>query len=133
MHSVGKGDTIRTLVVCTEASELLQMLGTLNDAGYRTMGVSAFEDARRQLRIHRFDLVVTSLRLQNYNGLSLALFARLFGSAAPTVVIDACPDRHNAREAERLGATYVGGPPTAEELLDRVQQALHRGAASAQA
>ncbi len=124
---------VDTLVVCTDFGELQQMLRTLNDAGYATTASSSFEEARRLLRGRRFDLLVTSLRLRTYNGLSLVLFGRVFGSPVPAIVIDACPDRHNATETERLGATYLGGPPSAEQLVASAVRTLRAASKEQQA
>jgi DNA-binding NtrC family response regulator len=120
---------VHALVVCTDARELLDMLGVLTDAGHRTTGVSTYEEARRLLRTRRFNLLVTSLRLGTYNGLSLVLFGRVFGTPIPSLVIDAYPDHHNEIEALRLGAAYLGGPPSAEELLTSVRDTLRAAAA----
>ncbi len=72
-------------------------------AGYRPSVATTFEAANRQLRTNP-QIVITQVRLHEYNGLHLALRAREAGIPA-VVVGDA--DTVLERDAERLGATFV--------------------------
>jgi DNA-binding NtrC family response regulator len=72
-------------------------------AGYRPSVATTFQSANRQLRTNP-QVVITQLRLQEYNGLHLALRARQAGIPA-VVVGDA--DAVLERDAEQLGATFV--------------------------
>ena len=72
-------------------------------AGYRPSVATTFEAANRQLRTNP-QIVITQVRLHEYNGLHLALRAREAGIPA-VVVGDA--DAVLERDAEQLGATFV--------------------------
>jgi DNA-binding response OmpR family regulator len=72
-------------------------------AGYRPVVATTFEAANRQLRTNP-QIVITQVRLHEYNGLHVALHARNVGIPA-VVVGDA--DAVLERDAEQLGATFV--------------------------
>jgi len=72
-------------------------------AGYRPSVATTFESANRQLRTNP-QIVITQLRLREYNGLHLAIRAREAG--IPAVVVGEA-DAVLERDAEQLGATFV--------------------------
>jgi CheY-like chemotaxis protein len=91
-------------------------------AGYRPSVATTFESANRQLRTNP-QIVITQLRLREYNGLHLAIRAREAGIPA-VVVGDA--DAVLERDAEQLGATFV----KRDELEPGRMLALLRGLVS---
>ena len=75
----------------------------LIDAGMRVTIVETFVEGREQL--HSLpDLLISEVRLGDYNGLHLALRAR--SSGIPAIVLGK-EDAVTEREAEKLGAMYV--------------------------
>jgi len=72
-------------------------------AGYCPSVATTFESANRQLRANP-QIVITALRLHEYNGLHLAIRARQAG--IPAVVVGEA-DVVLERDAEQLGATFV--------------------------
>lgn len=84
-------------------------LALLTNGGLRVTVVATFVAAREQLQ-SRPDLIISEVRLGEYNGLHLALRARLSG--IPAIVLGE-DDATMAREADKLGAAYVvtGGEP----------------------
>ena len=72
-------------------------------AGYRPSVATTFESAKQQLRSNP-RIVITGVRLHEYNGLHVALRARQAGIPA-VVVGDA--DMVVERDAQQLGATFV--------------------------
>ena len=72
-------------------------------AGYRPSVPTTFESANRQLRTNP-QIVITQLRLREYNGLHLAIRAREAG--IPALVVGEA-DAVLERDAEQLGATFV--------------------------
>jgi DNA-binding response OmpR family regulator len=75
----------------------------LLDAGMRVTIVETFAEGREQLQLLP-DLLISEVRLADYNGLHLALRAR--SSGIPAIVLGEA-DAVTEREAEKLGAMYV--------------------------
>jgi DNA-binding NtrC family response regulator len=91
------------LIVSSSPALAENLIRWVVPAGYRPSVATTFQSANRQLRTHP-QVVITQLRLQEYNGLHLALRARQAGIPA-VVVGDA--DAVLERDAEQLGATFV--------------------------
>jgi DNA-binding NtrC family response regulator len=91
------------LIVSPSPSLAENLIEWVVSAGYRPCVATTFESAKHHLRSNP-QIVITQVRLHEYNGLHLALRAREAGIPA-VVVGDA--DTVTAREAEELGATFV--------------------------
>ena len=92
------------LLIVSSSPELAEsLIRWVVPAGYRPSVATTFQSANRQLRTNP-QVVITQLRLQEYNGLHLALRARQAG--IPAVVVGE-PDTVLERDAEQLGATFV--------------------------
>jgi DNA-binding NtrC family response regulator len=91
------------LIVGPSTAFTENLLSWVIPEGYRPAVATTFESANRQLTA-RPQIVVTQLRLHDYNGLHLALRARQAGIPA-IVVGDA--DCVLERDAVQLGATFV--------------------------
>ena len=74
----------KILVVAPSTSLASQLHRWLCEAGYELTVVTTFAAAKAHLRTS-IDLVVTQVRLAEYNGLQLALYAQ--ASSIPTIVI----------------------------------------------
>jgi DNA-binding NtrC family response regulator len=97
-------NTLQRIVVVTDAPALQSdLLAWLPPDAYRVSLVTTFASARAHLQTQP-DLVITQVRLAEYNGLHLALRARSQG--IPTVVIGE-RDAMVASDAVQLGATYI--------------------------
>lgn len=94
----------RILVVSDTLRLANNLLTWLNDAGYEPAVVTTFGAAKEHLRSAP-DIVITELKLREYNGLHLALRANRDG--IPTAVIG-CDSRH-ADDAQEMGARCVVG------------------------
>lgn len=94
----------RILVVSDTLGLANNLLMWLNDAGYEPAVVTTFGAAKEHLRSAP-DIVITELKLREYNGLHLALRAHRDG--IPTAVIG-CDSRH-ADDAQEMGARCVVG------------------------
>lgn len=94
----------RILVVSDTLGLANNLLMWLNDAGYEPAIVTTFGAAKEHLRSAP-DIVITELKLREYNGLHLALRAHRDG--IPTAVIG-CDLRH-ADDAQEMGARCVMG------------------------
>ena len=93
----------RVLVVADTVPLANTLLSWLKDAGYEAAVVTSYGAAKEHLKTAPH-VLLTELKLREYNGLHLALRARQDG--IPSAVFGA-PDPGFAGDAERLGATYV--------------------------
>jgi hypothetical protein len=68
-----------------------------------------FESARRRLTADAYDLLVTNIRLLEFNGLHLVYLMRLSGATARAIVHDHDADLGLALDAQIAGAFYERG------------------------
>ena len=107
------------LLVAPDPHVAADTLAQLTEAGLRVTVVGTFAAAREQLHA-RPDLLISEVRLGEYNGLHLALRAR--SSGIPAIVLGQ-EDPVMAREAERLGATYFTGDADHRRLTAAIRAA----------
>jgi CheY-like chemotaxis protein len=81
--------------------------------------VSSFEDARNKLQTLDPDVLISDIRLGEFNGLHLVIVGRARRPTMVAIVLGA-PDSVLAREAERHGASYLDEPVTEDELAAHV-------------
>jgi DNA-binding NtrC family response regulator len=93
----------RILVVSESLALANNLLVWLREAGYDPAIVTSFSAGKEHLRTAP-DILITELKLREYNGLHLALRAHLDG--IPTAVIGAS-DPGFAEDAQEFGARYV--------------------------
>ena len=109
----------KILVVAPSVRLAASLVTSLGEAHHELVMVSTFSAAMVHLG-QRPDLLITEVKLGEYNGLHLALRGRAIG--IPAIVLGS--DLLLEREAEQLGATYL---PVAElrfDELDSLIQAL---------
>lgn len=107
----------RVVVVDDDHSTLRSLECWLTDAGYDVVGSTRYEDARSYLASHTPDILLTDVRLGDFNGLQLALFVK----GNPRVLAIVFYDHEDpvlAVEAERCGARFVRRPETSAGLLE---------------
>lgn len=111
----------RILVVDDDAATRVGLVDLLQRAGYDVTGSATFEHARQALRERRPDLLITDIRLGEYNGLQL-----LVGSPEPipTVIVTGFIDPVLEAEARAHRAAYLLKPVSARTLLSTVEQVL---------
>ena len=93
----------RILVVSESLALANNLLVWLREAGYDPAVVTSFNAGKEHLRTAP-DILITELKLREYNGLHLALRAHRDG--IPTAVIGGA-DTGSAVDAEEFGARYV--------------------------
>jgi two-component system response regulator HydG len=93
----------------------------LTAAGYDVIAVHGYPEGRQALRAGRYDLLLTDLRLREFNGLHLVLMTP---PAIPAIVLTGFPDPVIEREARRLGATFIVKPIAPDRLLALIAQRL---------
>lgn len=106
----------RVLLVAPNAKLAETLSGWLESAGYDLTLAAEFEGARRHLSAGP-DVLITALKLGQYNGLHLAL--RAHGAGIPAVVVGPV-DPVLARDAGQLGAVYLSSSVRRGELVDLV-------------
>ena len=90
----------------------------LIEAGYDVVSSVRFEDARAYLASHTPDILLTDVRLGEYNGLQLVLLLKGEHPDVQAIVFSEYDDPVLAREAEQCGAQFVRRPQTSAGLLD---------------
>lgn len=116
------------LVVDSNARQLSWTLELLQRADYSATGAASFKAARGLLSSLRYDLLITNLRLQAYNGMHLIFNSHVLRPHMPAIIIDSTPDPANENEARRAGAAYLGGFPDADRLTTLIKTVLEEEA-----
>jgi DNA-binding response OmpR family regulator len=99
----------------TAVAELYSNALTL--AGHEVRVFHRFEDARRELKTHVPDALLTDVRLGEYNGLQLALLYRTLSPKGRIMVVSGHDDVTIRREAASVGADFFVKPIEMEVLL----------------
>ena len=115
---------IKILVVDTDARRRSWTVDVLQRAKYLATGAGNFKAARGLLGSRWYDLLITNLRLEAYNGLHLVFEGHVFRPHMPAIIIDSLPDASNESQARRAGAAYLGTPPDAGRLTALVKTLL---------
>jgi DNA-binding NtrC family response regulator len=116
---------VRTVLLVSPTSRLRHGVArVLRRDGHRTVVARTFEAAKAQLA-EAPDLLITELKLGEYNGLQLALRVRSAG--VPAIVV---ADESFARDVEETGATWVTPEGAVEgELQSLVSRMVPESAA----
>ena len=97
------------------------MAQLLAAAGYKVLVAGTFQEGARLLREAVPDLLITDVRLGEFNGLQLVVSNPRPKAA---IVVTAFDDRVLKDEARRAGADYLVKPLMFDELLARIEQKL---------
>jgi FixJ family two-component response regulator len=111
----------RVLIVEDHEATRQGLRALLTNAGYDVEAAGNFADARRALSVHSPDLLITDLRLGEYNGLQLVAAVPL---GVPSIVVTGFPDAVLGADALKLGAHYITKPVDAQALLNLVEETL---------
>jgi DNA-binding NtrC family response regulator len=114
------------LVVEPNELDLIAMVSTLTDAGFRVTATDNYLDAKAVLTTQPPLVLVAEVRLGAYNGLQLALRARTSTPQVTVIVTSGYADSVLQRDAERAGATFAQKPLEAAELLAAVYRTILR-------
>ena len=96
----------------------------LEAAGYRVRSARSFDEAKTLLAAECPDLLITDLRLGQYNGLHLVLRTRNTYPEMAALVTSRKADPVLEAEAARQHAQFVLSPLTATQLLQAVASSL---------
>ena len=111
------------VIVAQNPALATALLSWLGSAGYELAIVTTFAAAKALLET-KPSLIISELKLGEYNGLHLALKARAVG--IPTIIVGP----HDAvlqKDADELGATYLTSVLRRSQVLDLVAERLGAG------
>jgi len=113
------------LVVEPSAADAVWIALMLSELGFRVVVSDSFQDARGQLTVPPA-LLVTELRLGEYNGLHLVLRGKSAHPDLAAIVTSRIDDPVLYTEAEQLGATYVLKNSGSQEFRAAVLRTVFR-------
>lgn len=115
-----------TVLVVDDAAATVEVLSrNLTAHGLRVVAAGDVAGARRSLRDHSVDLVVTDLKMPGESGLELVRYVRAAHPGVGVVMITGYPSIETAIEAVKSGAEeYLPKPFTDDELLTAVDRVL---------
>lgn len=100
-----------TVLLVEDEPSVQEVLGRwLAEHGGCVMACRTFQEARAYLTAHTPDILVTDIRLQDYNGLQLVMQMRDKRPAARCLVITGHDDPVLRKEAEHMHAGYLIKP-----------------------
>jgi DNA-binding response OmpR family regulator len=109
------------LIVDDDESTVKGLATLLAQEGYRVLTATTFEAAQFALQTGYPDLVLTDIRLGEFNGLQLIALAT---DRMPAVVMTGYDDVALENEARRLGAEYLVKPIPPGVLLSAIRRQL---------
>jgi DNA-binding response OmpR family regulator len=117
--------TLRTvLVVTADAPLCASVAAALRAQGHKVLTSSTYAEGRKLLIDWQPDVLVASVKLQEHNGLHLAIVSRLSSVLTKTIVIGYA-DPVLEGDARQAGAVYLADPDE-DEILSAIDNALHR-------
>ena len=111
----------RILVVEDDAATRRGMAQLLTGAGYEVTETASMTEALNLLSSNTPDLVITDLRLAEFNGLYLAA---VNPQRIPVIIVTGYADRGLEAEARELGADFLLKPVKPSQLLAVVERRL---------
>jgi DNA-binding response OmpR family regulator len=112
------------LVVEPSAPDALALVSVITRCGFDVTVAGTFGRAKEHLGTHVPDLLVTAVRLAEYNGLHLVLRATAVRMTMAALVVSDCADPVLQAEADAMGATFVIKPVSESELSAAVFRTL---------
>ena len=107
----------RALIVDDDPQILSLLARWLVKSDYDVVTARTFADARAEVRHRAPNVVITEVRLGEFNGLQLAILAREAWPAVRLIIISGCDDALLRRDAPDLDATFMRKPLRAQALL----------------
>jgi signal transduction histidine kinase len=117
----------RVLIVDDEESVTITMAAILEMDGYSVATALRGDDALRQIEAEEFDLVLTDLRLDDFDGMDILAAARRRSRETVGIVLTGYASMESAVKALREGAyDYMLKPADVEELRATVARGIER-------
>jgi DNA-binding response OmpR family regulator len=112
------------LVVDPKLNEALSTVALLTDEGFEVTVAETFAKAKDRLNTRPPTLLVTEVRLGEYNGLHLVLRGKAQRRTMAALVMSTLPDPVLQTEAEAMGATFLLKPLDSRDLLAAVTRTM---------
>jgi DNA-binding NtrC family response regulator len=111
---------MRVVIVDDNEPLLRAMEQCVAGAGHDVVAFGQFESAKTYLATTQFDVLVTDVRLGAYNGLQLAMFAKLEHPETTAIVLSGFDDPVLRKDAASIGARFCVKPVGTDALLDGI-------------
>lgn len=125
-ESTFRPSPLTALVVDPNGPNRLRTVLTLESAGFQVASVDSFRAAREMIASAPPAVLVTALKLGEYNGFHLVLRARTAGAGIATLVTSDDPGSAFKKQALETRATLVVDPVTSRDLLAAIFRTLFR-------
>lgn len=112
----------QVLLVGMTAERIASTASLLSKSGFEVIAASGFEEAVRLLADHSPAVLISELRLGEFNGLHLVIRSRTTHPAMRAILLDNASDPVLEREAHRYGAVYLNGSLEDADLLDQLSR-----------
>ncbi|KGK29262.1 sigma-54 dependent transcriptional regulator [Cellulophaga sp. E6(2014)] len=115
----------RILIIEDDAAFCQMLQRFLTKKGYEVETSFTAEDAKQKFKAGSFDMVITDLRLPNYDGIELLTDIKAINAKIPVLVMTSYAEVSTAVNAMKKGAfDYISKPFTPEEMVMLVENAL---------
>jgi two-component system response regulator HydG len=120
----------RILIVDDEQDHAEVMCEALSREGHECDVTHSLDEAQRQLKRRKYDVIVTDLRMKDErDGLSLLQSAQQLSPPPPVILVTAVNDVPTSKEAIRGGAyDYIVKPLDLDDFRAQVDRAVERSA-----
>ena len=95
---------------------------SLRGAGFDVTVHTTFEEARDAMRQDLPDVLLTDVRVGEYNGLQLAILFRSMSADGKIAVVTGHDDPVIRQEADRVGAIFITKPVNLRSLTDLISR-----------
>jgi DNA-binding response OmpR family regulator len=113
------------ILVVAMRSDTSPAIGLLKDSGHEVVFAPGFEPAIRRLDQIAPDLLITDVRLGGFNGLHLVIRSQTTRPKMRSILLDRVHDPVVARDAQRYGAIYLGGPVSITVISEHISKLLN--------
>jgi DNA-binding NtrC family response regulator len=114
-------DRVRRALVVDDDPQVLRLFERwLGESGFTVAAAASFADARSRLESGEFEVLVVDVRLQEFNGLHLAVRARVQHPDMTIVVVSGFEDPVLRREAAACRAAYLMKPVERATFLNAI-------------
>lgn len=120
---------ISSLIVSGTLSNALGVVSLLTASHFHVTVADSYARANQRLVEHAPALLITELRLGEYNGLQLVFRGKERRPKMAAVVLTSMDDAVLQADAEAMGATFVLTPISVRELMAAALRTLMRGVA----
>lgn len=118
---------LRILVVDDEAVALQNLMHVLKKEGYSILGTQSGPEAIELLDSERFDLVLTDLKMEKVDGMTILTHTKRLYPNSEVIMITGYATLESAIEAMKLGAYhYLAKPFKLDEVRKVVKEALEK-------